>query len=91
MSDTPDRFQTHPAPDRVYQRIEPAEIEMGVLDVDDVTMRSQVVPGGGFAVEIITAYDYAGRECSQNVTLDRAAAESLRDRLDDALETDDRK
>jgi len=85
-----DRFSDHPAPVRMFQRIEPAEVEMRNLESDDVTMRSQVVPGGGFGFEIGVTYEYAGRPCALRFTMERDAAESLRDRLDAALEADDR-
>jgi len=85
-----ERFVDHPTPDRFFLQIEPAEIEMQPLDHDDVTFKSQVVPGGRFGVELTASYTYAGRDCSQHLTLDREAAESLHERLGEVLEVDPR-
>ncbi|REA00211.1 hypothetical protein DEQ92_20370 [Haloferax sp. Atlit-6N] len=70
--------------------IEPAEIEMEVFDHDDVSFKLQHVPGGSFAVELSTRYSYAGRDCAQLTTLNREAAEALRDTLDEILASDSR-
>ena len=86
-----DRFTDLPQPDRFFMQIEPAEIEMQPMDHDDVSFRMQVVPGGGFAVEISANYSYAGRECTQNLSLDREAAQALYETLGEALEEDDRR
>jgi hypothetical protein len=85
-----ERFVEHPDPDRFFQQIEPAEIETRVMDHDDVTFKSQFVPGGKFGVELSARYTYAGRECTQTITLDRDATESLYKRLDRVLESDRR-
>lgn len=86
-----DRFVEHPDPDRLFVQIEPAEIEMDVYEHDDVTLKSQHVPGGRFAFELSARFTYAGRDCVEIITLDREAAESLHDRLDDVLTEDDRR
>lgn len=91
MSDDLERFVEHPDPDRFFMQIEPAEVERVVHDHDDdVTFKSQVVPGGGFCVELTAKYTYAGRDCSQHVSLTRAAAKSLHERLGEVLEADPR-
>jgi len=90
MSDEPERFVEHPAPDRFLMPIEPAEVEMDVHDHDDVTFKSQLVPGGTFCVELTAKYTYAGRDCSQHLSLTRAGAESLYERLGNILEADHR-
>jgi len=87
---TVERFEEHPNPDRFFMEIEPAEVEMEVFDHDDVTFKSQLVPGGSFGFEISARYSYAGRDCTQTISLDRDAAESLYERLGDVLEADDR-
>lgn len=89
MSDQPERFVEHPDPDRLFVQIEPAEVEMEVHDHDDVSFKSQHVPGGRFGFELSARYTYAGRDCVQIVSLDRAAAESLYERLGDVLEKPD--
>jgi len=63
---------------------------MDVHDHDDVTFKTQVVPGGTFCVELTAKYTYAGRDCSQHISLTRDAAESLHERLGDILEKDGR-
>jgi hypothetical protein len=83
-----ERFVEHPDPDRFFIQIEPAEIEMEVHDHDDVTFKTQRVPGGRFGVEISARYTYAGRDCTQIISLNRESAESLRDRLNEVLESD---
>ena len=85
-----ERFVEHPDPDRFFIQIEPAEVEMRVHDHDDVTLKTQVVPGGGFCVELTATFEYAGRDCSQHVSLNRDAAESLYERLGEVLEADHR-
>lgn len=90
MSDDIPRFEEHPRPDRLFQQIEPAEIEMDVHDHDDVTLKTQHVPGGSFGVEVSVQYSYAGRDCTQILTLDRDAAESLHERLGVILDADSR-
>ena len=85
-----ERFVEHPAPDRFFMQIEPAEVEMVVHDHDDVTFKSQLVPGGSFGVELTASYSYAGRDCKQHLSLDRDAAESLHERLGEVLEADSR-
>lgn len=85
-----ERFVEHPDPDRFFMQIEPAEVEVEVLSHDDVTFKTQLVPGGQFGFEISARYTYAGRECSQYISLDREAAESLYRRLGTVLESDDR-
>jgi len=85
-----ERFVEHPDPDRFFQKIEPAEVETRVMDHDDVTFKTQFVPGGKFGFEISARYSYAGRDCTQIITLNRAATESLADRLDRVLESDRR-
>lgn len=87
----PDRFVEHPAPSRFFMQIEPVEVEMDVHDHDDVTFKSQLVPGGTFSVELTAKYTYAGRDCSQHLSLTRAAAESLHERLGNILEADHRR
>jgi hypothetical protein len=89
MSDA-ERFEEHPDPDRLFMEIEPAEVEMEVFDHDDVQFKSQLVPGGSFGFELSARYSYAGRECTQIISLDRAAAESLHSRLTEVLEADHR-
>jgi len=88
--DETERFVEHPDPDRFFMQIEPAEVETQVLDHDDVTFKTQVVPGGRFAFEISARYTYAGRDCTQCISLDREAAESLHQRLGKVLEVDGR-
>jgi len=90
MSDEIERFVEHPPPDRFFMQIGPAEVEMDVHDHDDVTFKSQLVPGGTFCVELTAKYSYAGRDCSQHVSLNRAAAEDLYERLGEVLEADPR-
>lgn len=85
-----ERFFDHPDPDRMFQMIEPAEIELEVMDSDDVSMRTQLIPGGSFGVELSVKYQYAGRDCTQNVSMGREAAESLHQRLGRILEADPR-
>jgi hypothetical protein len=86
-----ERFVEHPDPDRFFIQIEPAEIEMDVHDHDDVELKTQLVPGGRFGVELTARFEYAGRDCSQHVSLNREAAESLYERLGECLEEDDRR
>ncbi|MEA5387150.1 hypothetical protein VB779_08815 [Haloarculaceae archaeon H-GB11] len=90
MSEDVERFESHPTPDRFFMQIEPAEIEMQPMDHDDVTFRSQLIPGGSFGVELVARYTYAGRECSQHISLDREATEDLYERLGEVLEADAR-
>jgi len=90
MSDGIDRFEEHPTPDRFFQQIGQAELEMEPMDHDEVTFKSQHVPGGRFAVELSARYTYAGRECTQIMTLDRKAAEALHERLEEILDKDHR-
>lgn len=85
-----ERFEEHPDPDRFFMQIEPAEVETEVLDHDEVTFKTQLVPGGRFGFEISARYSYAGRDCAQIMTLDREAAESLHERLGEVLEADSR-
>ena len=85
-----ERFVEHPNPDRFFMQIEPAEVEMRVHDHDDVELKTQLVPGGGFCVELTARFEYAGRECSEHISLNREAAQSLYERLGDCLENDDR-
>jgi len=85
-----ERFVEHPNPDRFFMQIEPAEVEMEVHDHDEVTFKSQLVPGGSFGVELTASYTYAGRDCKQHLSLDRDAAESLHKRLGEVLEVDSR-
>jgi len=95
MSDTSsgeiERFVEHPDPDRFFIQIEPAEVEMRVHDHDDVELKTQLVPGGGFCVELTAAFEYAGRDCSQHISLNREAAQSLYERLGECLSEDDRR
>ncbi|UIO98911.1 hypothetical protein Hbl1158_10230 [Halobaculum sp. CBA1158] len=79
-----------PDPDRFFQRIGGAELEMIVHSHDDVTFELSVVPGGGFCVELVSSYSYGGHECNQHVSLGRESAEELRDALDTALKTESR-
>lgn len=81
-----ERFVEHPAPGRVFMEIEPAEVEKDVHDHDDVSFRSQLVPGGQMCLELAARYTYAGRDCTQIISLDLEAAESLHERLDEILE-----
>lgn len=85
-----ERFVEHPSPDRFFMQIEPAEIEMRVHDHDDVTFKTQLVPGGSFGVELTASYSYGGRDCKQHLSLNRGAAESLHERLGEILEADPR-
>lgn len=85
-----ERFEEHPKPDRFFMQIEPAEVEMEVYDHDEVTFKTQLVPGGSFGVEISATYSYAGRECKQHMSLGREAAEDLHERLGEVLEGDRR-
>lgn len=85
-----ERFEEHPDPDRLFMEIEPAEIEMEVFDHDDVSFKSQLVPGGSFGFELSARFEYAGRDCTQIISLDREAAEALHQRLDEVLEVDHR-
>lgn len=85
-----ERFEEHCGPDRLFMQIEPAEVEMEVYDHDDVTFKTQLVPGGSFGFEISARYQYAGRDCTQIISLDRQAAEDLHQRLDEVLEVDQR-
>jgi len=85
-----ERFVEHPNPDRFFMQIEPAEVETQVLDHDDVTFKTQLVPGGRFGFEISAKYTYAGRDCTQCISLNREAAESLHQRLGKVLEGDGR-
>ena len=86
-----DRFVEHPTPDRFFTQIEPAEIECEVFSHDDVTFKTQLVPGGTFALEVSARFTYAGRDCEQLMTLDRDAAEALHERLGDVLDADSRR
>jgi len=86
-----ERFVEHPDPDRFFQQIEPAEIEMRVHDHDDVELKTQLVPGGGFCIELTASYEYAGRDCSQHISLNREAAQSLYERLGECLKEDQRR
>ena len=88
MSDDIKRFEEHPVPDRFFMQIEPAEVEMIPMANDDVTFKSQLVPGATFCIELTASYTYAGRDCSQHISLNRAAAESLYERLGEVLEVD---
>lgn len=88
-SDT-DRFVKHPVPDRFFIQIEPAEVEMRPMDHDDVTFKTQLVPGGRFGLELSAQYSYAGRDCKQCISLNRDAAEDLYERLGEVLEVDRR-
>lgn len=88
--DAIERFVEHPSPDRFFMEIEPAEVEVDVHDHDDVSFRSQCVPGGQFGFELAARYTYAGRDCTQIISLDRGAAESLYERLGEILEVDSR-
>jgi len=90
MTDEIDRFGEHPTPVRFFQKIGQAELEMDPMDHDEVTFKSQHVPGGRFGVELSASYTYAGRECTQIISLDRDAAESLHDRLGEILDKDQR-
>jgi hypothetical protein len=85
-----ERFEEHSDPDRFFMQIEPAEIEMQPLDHDDVTFKTQLVPGGSFAVELSARYSYAGRDCTQCISLGREATEELYERLGEVLEADHR-
>lgn len=85
-----ERFEEHPDPDRFFMEIEPAEVEMVVYDHDDVSFKSQLVPGGSFGFELSARYSYAGRDCTQIISLDREAAEALHERLGEVLEADHR-
>ena len=85
-----ERFVELPTPDRFFQRIGDAELEMRVRDADAATVRTQFVPGGAFGFEISCEYSYAGYDCNQHITLDREAAEALYERLDRVLESDRR-
>lgn len=84
------RFVEHPDPDRFFMMIEPAEVEMRVHDHDDVALKTQLVPGGGFCVELTAKFEYGGRSCSQHISLNRKTAQSLYERLGECLEKDDR-
>ena len=86
-----DRFTDLPQPDRFFMQIEPAEIEMQPMDHDDVDFRMQLVPGGSFGVELSAHYSYAGRDCIQNLSLDREGAKALHEALGKALEQDHRR
>jgi len=86
-----ERFVEHPDPDRFFMQIEPAEVEMRVHDHDDVELKTQLVPGGSFCVELTAKFEYAGRDCSQHVSLNREAAQSLYERLGECLSEDDRR
>jgi len=90
MSEDVERFVEHPTPDRFSIQIEPAEVEMRPMDRDDVTFESQLVPGGTFALELTAKYSYAGRDCSQHISLNRDAAEDMYERLGEVLEADPR-
>jgi hypothetical protein len=85
-----ERFVEHPMPDSIFQQIGDAEIDYHPMDHEDVTFKSQVVPGGSFGFELSLSYDYIGFDCVQNVSLDREAAEALHERLGRALEADPR-
>jgi hypothetical protein len=85
-----ERFQDHPTPDRFFQQIGQAEIEMRVTESDDVSFRTNVVPGGTFCVELSASYTYAGYDCKQHVSLTREAAKDLHDRLEAVLDEDPR-
>jgi len=89
--DTIDRFTELPTPDRFFMQIEPAEIEMQPMGRDDVDFRMQVVPGGSFAIVLSASYSYAGRDCIQNLSLDREGAKALHEALGKALEVDSRR
>jgi len=91
MSDELERFEDHPKPDRVFQQIGEAELDMEIMDHDEVTFKSQHVPGGSFGFELSARYTYAGRECTQILSLDREAAEALHERLGEILENDPRR
>lgn len=86
-----ERFVEHPDPDRFFMQIEPAEVEMSVHDHDDVELKTQLVPGGQFCVELTASFEYAGRGCSQHISLNRRAAQSLYERLGECLEEDQRR
>jgi len=94
MSESPngevERFVEHPDPDRVFMQIDPVEVEMRVRDHDDVKLQTQLVPGGSFCVELTASFGYGGRDCSQHISLNREAAQSLYERLGKCLEEDDR-
>jgi len=90
MSDEFERFKEHPTPDRFFQQIGPAEVEMNPMDHDEVTFKTQHVPGGRFGLEISARYSYAGRDCTQILTLDRKTAEALHERLGKILAEDPR-
>jgi len=90
MSDELERFVEHPDPDRFFTQIGPAEVEMDVHDHDEVSFKSQHVPGGRFGFELSARFTYAGRDCVQIVSLNRAAAEDLYERLGEVLEADPR-
>ena len=81
-----DRFHELPTPDRFFMQIEPAEIEMQPMAHDDVEFKMQFIPGGKFGVELSAHYSYAGRDCIQNLSLDREGAEALHEALGKALE-----
>ncbi|SEO70015.1 hypothetical protein SAMN05216388_101738 [Halorientalis persicus] len=85
-----ERFKEHPDPDRFFMQIEPAEIEMQPMDHDDVTFKTQLVPGGSFGFELSARYSYAGRDCTQCICLGREATEALYERLGEILEVDHR-
>ena len=90
MSENVERFVIHPTPERLFVQIEPTEVEMRPMDHDDVTFKSQLVPGGTFALELTAKYSYAGRDCHQHISLNREAAEELHERLGEVLEADPR-
>lgn len=90
MSDDVERFVELPTPDRFFQQIGSADIEMRPMDHDEVTFKTQLVPGGTFGFEISSSYSYAGYDCKQHVCLDREGAEALYERLGDVLEADPR-
>ena len=90
MSEGVERFVEHPVPDRFFQQIGPADFEMRPMDHDEVTFKSQLVPGGTFGFEISSSYSYAGKDFKQHVCLDREGAEDLYERLGEVLEADPR-
>ena len=90
MTDDADRFVEHSVPDRFFQQIGSAEIEMRPMDHDEVVFKSQLVPGGTFGFELSSTYSYAGYDCKQHVCLGRGAAEDLYERLGEVLEADPR-
>lgn len=90
MSNEVERFAEHPDPDRFASKIGQADVETRVMDRDDVTFRTQLVPGGSFGFELSTKFSYASYDCSQHISLDREAAESLYERLGEVLEADPR-